>query len=102
MFGLKVTEEVEDMGATDWALSWSFSLSCTACLLIQIAASVLVRESKRLSSVENQEINIKDNEDEILPVALPEHEKLISPDVYNYDDDPFEDPDDMLSCIVTS
>ena len=48
MFGVKVAEEVEERSVDDWFLSWSFSLACTAAVLNQIAASLLVTEHKRL------------------------------------------------------
>ena len=52
MFGFKVSEEIEDMGVTEWFLSWSFSLACTAFVLNQIAASLLITENKRLNRTE--------------------------------------------------
>ena len=48
VFGFKVSEEVQDREIREWFLSWSFSLACTACVLNQIAASVLVTENHRL------------------------------------------------------
>ena len=32
----------------NWTLSWSFSLACTAFVLNEVAASILVTETKRL------------------------------------------------------
>ena len=48
IFGFKVAEDIEETGYSDWFLSWSFSLACTAFVLNQIAASILVTENKRL------------------------------------------------------
>ena len=55
VFGFKVAEEVEVQGHDEWFLSWSFSLACTAFVLNQIAASILVTENKRLYQEENSE-----------------------------------------------
>ena len=41
-------EEIQDKRPSEWFLSWSFSLACTAFVLNQIAASILVTENKRL------------------------------------------------------
>lgn len=54
IFGFKVAEEIESHGHDDWFLSWSFSLACTAFVLNQIAASILVTENKRLFKEEQQ------------------------------------------------
>ena len=48
VFGFKVAEDIEVQGRDDWFLSWSFSLACTAFVLDQIAASILITENKRL------------------------------------------------------
>jgi len=48
VFGFKVAEEISEMAVTQWFLSWSFSLACTAFVLSQIAASILLTENKRL------------------------------------------------------
>jgi len=99
VFGFKVAEEVQDMDVQDWALSWSFSLSCTACILIQIAASVLVSESKRMSCTET--MTVKDNglEDEmVLPVTLPDYQM----DNDNEDDLMANDSKVLLYDVATS
>ena len=54
VFGFKVADDVTDLGVTDWFLSWSFSLACTAFFLNQIAASLLITENKRLLTIEKQ------------------------------------------------
>ena len=54
IFGVKVADEVKDMGVTDWFLNWSFSLACTAFVLNQIAASLLITENKRLIRIERE------------------------------------------------
>ena len=95
VFGFKVAEEVQVMNVKDWALSWSFSLSCTACFLIQIAASVLVSESKRLSCAETLEFNNKEIEDDILPVVMPDSKM----DNYHEDKLATSDSDLLLSDV---
>ena len=48
VFSVRVAEEVEELAVSEWFLSWSFSLACTAFVLNQIAASLLITENKRL------------------------------------------------------
>ena len=72
VFGFKVAEEVQEREIKEWFLSWSFSLACTACVLNQIAASILVTENKRLfqelnapaSKVQEDEVTYVTDEDE--------------------------------------
>lgn len=47
-FGLKVVTDIDEKKTTDWYLSWSFTLICTAFVLNEIAASVLVSEKHRI------------------------------------------------------
>ena len=56
IFGFKVAEDIEEQGPSDWFLSWSFSLACTAFVLNQIAASILVTENKRLFQEEQTQM----------------------------------------------
>lgn len=49
VFGFKVIEGIQDSPESDWFLSYSFSLACTAFVLSAISGSILMTESKRLS-----------------------------------------------------
>ncbi|ELU12937.1 hypothetical protein CAPTEDRAFT_198740 [Capitella teleta] len=77
VFCFKVAEEIQVLhGASEWFLSWSFSLCCTAFVMNQIAASILVTESKRISRMEEEEKNSPESR------ALTEELKRITaPDI---------------------
>jgi len=53
LFGWRVMDGIPTSGS-DWFLSWSFSLACTAFVLNAISATVLVTESKRLHKHKNR------------------------------------------------
>lgn len=53
-FGLKVVTDINEKKTTEWYLSWSFTLICTAFVLNEIAASVLVSEKTRVLKEKKQ------------------------------------------------
>ena len=55
-------------GATEWFLSWSFSLCCTGFVMNQIAASILITETKRQARLEaeaSKGLNSRDLSEEL-------------------------------------
>ncbi|CAD5118477.1 unnamed protein product [Dimorphilus gyrociliatus] len=48
IFGFKVVSDIDAKKTTEWYLSWSFTLICTAFVLNEIAASVLASEKHKI------------------------------------------------------
>ena len=77
VFGFKVAEELELMSISEWILSWSFSLACTAFVLNQIAASILVTESKRLNSENHDDEKSEVQQIYTKPLDNPELQSML-------------------------